>query len=107
MWHIVTSYLKFLWHSKNEYAVHSPFVFDLLTKCVYDKSPRPEYQILENYRKSLLENGAVIEVTDFGAGSRVFKSNRRKVSDIAKNAGISSERAKLLFRLTEYFRPET
>jgi len=42
-------------------------------------------------------------VTDFGAGSRVFKSDERKVSDIATNAGISKKRALLLNKLTSYF----
>lgn len=102
----IKSYLKFLWRSKNEYAVHSPFVFDLLTKCVYDKTNWPEYETLDSFRESLLANDAEIDVTDFGAGSRVFKSNRRKISAIAKNAGISRRRAKLLFRLARYFKPE-
>ena len=102
----IKSYIKFLWHSKNEHAVHSPFVFNLLTKCFYDKKPKPEYQILKKYRKSLLENKNFIEVTDFGAGSRVFKSNRRQISKIAKTAGISPKRAELLFRVINYFKPE-
>ena len=106
MWHLTASYLKFLWRSKNEYAVHSPFVFDLMTKCVYDKTHLPQYDILDDYRNALLANQAEIVVTDFGAGSRVFKSNRRKIFAIAKNAGISRRRAKLLFRLTQYFKPE-
>ncbi|CAM3469348.1 O-methyltransferase [Flavobacterium chungbukense] len=103
----IKSYLKFLWNSKNEHAVHSPFVFNLLTKCFYDKKRKPEYRILENYRKSLLKNKNFIEVTDFGAGSKVFKSNRRQISKIAQTAGISSKRAELLFRVTNYFQPET
>lgn len=102
----IKSYLKFLWNSKNEHAVHSPFVFNLLTKCFYDKKRKPEYRILENYRKSLLKNKNFIEVTDFGAGSRVFKSNRRQISKIAQTAGISPKRAELLFRVTNYFQPE-
>jgi predicted O-methyltransferase YrrM len=81
-------------------------VFDLLTKCVYDKTKYPEYDILKSYRNSLLRNDKTIEVTDFGAGSKVFKSNTRKISDIAKNAGVSRKRAELLFRLTRYFKPE-
>ena len=100
------SYLTFLWHSKNEHAVHSPFVFSLLTKCFYDKKTKPEYAILKKYRKSLLENKNFIEVTDFGAGSRVFKSNRRQISKIAQTAGISPKRAELLFRVTNYFKPK-
>lgn len=33
----VKSYLKFLWNSNNEHGIHSPFVFNLVTKCLYDK----------------------------------------------------------------------
>ena len=102
----IKSYLQFLWHSKNEHAVHSPFVFCLLTKCFYDKKPKPEYAVLRNYRNSLLENNNTIEVTDFGAGSKVFKSNTRAIAKIAKTAGISPKRAELLFRITNYLQPE-
>ena len=103
----IKSYLQFLWHSKNEHAVHSPFVFNLLTKCFYDKKSKPEYAILKKYRNSLLANNNTIEVNDFGAGSKVFKSNTRVISKIAKTAGISPKRAELLFRITNYFQPDT
>ena len=103
---IIKSYITFLWYSKNQHGVHSPFVFDLVTKCFYDKKNYPEYSILKNYRNSLLKNKNTIEVTDFGAGSRVFKSNTRAINQIAKNAGISSKRATLLFRIVHYFQPK-
>jgi predicted O-methyltransferase YrrM len=102
----IKSYLNFLFHSKNEHGVHSPFVFNLVTKCFYDKKQYPEYSILKKYRKSLLENKNTIEVTDFGAGSRVFKSNTRAINQIAKTAGITPKRAELLFRITNYFQPK-
>jgi len=104
---IIKSYLNFLWKSKNQHGVHSPFVFDLVTKCFYDKKNYPEFSILKNYRNSLLENKDTIEVTDFGVGSRVFKSNTRAINQIAKNAGISSKRAQLLFKIIHYFQPES
>ena len=105
MWQFIKSYINFLWNSKNQHGVHSPFVYNLVTKCFYDTKKYPEYSILKDYRNSLLENKNTIEVTDFGAGSRVFKSNTRAINQIAKNAGISSKRAKLLFRIVRYFQP--
>jgi hypothetical protein len=39
----IKSYLQFLWYSKNEHAVHSPFVFQLVTKCLYAKTEKPPY----------------------------------------------------------------
>ena len=47
----IKSYIKFLWNSKNEHGVHSPFVFDLVTKCIYDKTKFPEYSHLKNNSK--------------------------------------------------------
>ena len=103
---IAKSYLKFIWNSKNEHGVHSPFVYDLVSQCFYDKKIYPEYKILKEYRKSLLQNKNFIQVTDFGAGSKIFKNNTRQIAKIAKTAGISKKRAELLFRMVRYFRPE-
>ncbi|QBN18126.1 O-methyltransferase [Flavobacterium nackdongense] len=112
----IKSYLQFLWHSKNEHAVHSPFVFNLITKCFYDRKSKPDpsgseqakqYKVLKKYRASLLANKKTIQITDFGAGSKVFKSNTRQISQIAKTAGISPKRAELLFRIANYFQPES
>lgn len=105
--HLIKSYIKFLFHSKNEHGVHSPFVFDLITKCFYNTTKYPEYGILKSYRKSLLENKNTIDVTDFGAGSRVFKSNTREISKIAQTAGITPKNAELLFRIVRYFQPKS
>lgn len=103
MWYQIFAYFNFLRTSTNQHGVHSPFVYNLVTKCFYDKEPKAIYQTIKNYRNDLLNNHTEIEVKDFGAGSRVFSSNKRKVSAIAKNAGITLKRAKLLARLVSYF----
>ena len=103
----IHSYFKFLIISSNQHGVHSPFVFDLITKCFYDKKSKPEYSILKSYRKSLLTNKNFIDVTDFGAGSKVFKNNKRQIAKIASTAGISSKRAALLYRIVNYFQPNS
>ncbi|MEM6685905.1 MAG: class I SAM-dependent methyltransferase [Bacteroidota bacterium] len=103
MWYQIFAYFKFFFKSTNQHGIHSPFVYDLVTKCFYDKTQNDQYQIIQKYREELLQNDTIIEVKDFGAGSRVFSSNQRKISAIAKNAGITQKRAQLLARLTMYF----
>ncbi|SHG43973.1 Methyltransferase domain-containing protein [Salegentibacter echinorum] len=98
----IPPYIKFLLKSQNQHGLHSPFVYDLVTKCFYDKNYHPEYELLETYRKELLQNKQKIKVTDFGAGSKVFSSDTRAVSAIAKHVGIPKKRARFLFRLVKY-----
>jgi len=102
LYYQLKTYVKFLFKATNQHGVHSPFVFNLVTKCFYNKANFSEYSILEKYRDHLLQSKKTIEITEFGAGSRVFKSNTRPISAIAKNAGISRKRQQLLFRLANY-----
>lgn len=102
MIHSISSYLKFLLTSNNEHGIHSPFVYDFITECIYNKSLIKTSKI-KKYRNDLLSNTDQIKVTDFGAGSRVFKSDERSVSAIAKNAGISLKRAQLIAKMMKYF----
>ena len=106
MFYQVTKYIKFLLKSSNQHGVHSPFVYDLVTKCFYDKANYEAYSAILNYKKSLLKNNTKIKVKDLGAGSQVMKQQERSVSEIAKNAGTTNKRAKLLYRLTKYFKTE-
>ncbi|OEK08831.1 methyltransferase [Flavivirga aquatica] len=103
----ITQYIKFLFRSTNQHGVHSPFVFNLVTQCFYDKTNYTAYKDIINYKKELLKNKTKIIVTDLGAGSQVMKQSERIVSKIAKNAGTTNKRAKLLYRLSNYFKPNT
>jgi len=100
-------YIKFLFKSTNKYGVHSPFVYDLITKCFYDKTNYSAYKQLKDYKKYLLNNHNKIVVTDLGAGSKITNRNTRVVSQIAKNVGTTVKRAKLFFRLNKYFKFNT
>ncbi len=96
-------YIKFLLKSTNQHGVHSPFVYNLVTKCFYDKTEYTAYKHILNYKNALLKNKTGIKVTDLGAGSQVMKQNERIISSMAKNAGSTNKRAKLLYRLVNYF----
>ncbi|MFY0604078.1 MAG: class I SAM-dependent methyltransferase [Flavobacteriaceae bacterium] len=99
----IQTYLQFLLKSTNQHGVHSPFVFNFVTKCLYKKQERKKYSVFVKNKKQLLNNLEIIEVQDFGAGSKVFKSNQRRIRDIAKIAGISNKRGELLIKTASYF----
>ncbi len=103
---MLKSFITFLIHSTNEHGVHSPFVFNLITQCFYDKKKHAAYQTIADYRNNLLADNTTIMVADFGAGSRVFKNNERQVKLLAKHVGISPKRGKLLYRIGNYFQVE-
>jgi predicted O-methyltransferase YrrM len=103
----ITSYIKFVLSSTNQHGVHSPFVYDLVTRCFKDRKNYDAYATFDYYRKQLEKSNETINVKDFGSGSRVFQSHQRKISQIAKISGIHRKRQQLLFRLVHYFKPNT
>lgn len=105
---MITSYFKYLLRSGNEHAIHSPFLFDLYTKVIKAKHDNhPDYDQLKSLRKALLSSNEEIEILDLGAGSRVNKSNLRKIKTIARNAEKPAKFGKLFHRLIRHFQPET
>ncbi|TYB80405.1 class I SAM-dependent methyltransferase [Bizionia gelidisalsuginis] len=103
MWYTIAAYFKFLTKASNQHGVHSPFVYNFITQCVYDKQRYSDYSKLKNYRNHLASNNNTLEVTDLGRGSRVMKNKARRISKMSRNAGTPLKRAKLLFRLVRYF----
>ena len=107
MWYTIKTYIKFLLSSTNQHGVHSPFVYDLVSRCFYDKTQHTAYTEIVSYRQNLFQNQSVLTITDLGSGSKTHQSNKRQISDIAKGSGTTLHRAKLLFRLISYFESNT
>jgi predicted O-methyltransferase YrrM len=105
MLQIIFSYIKFLIQSTNQHGVHSPFVFKLVTDCFYKKVFSTKWNDFLKIRKDYFNDSRIITITDFGAGSKVFKDHNRKVSKIAKVAGITNKKAKLILKIISYFKP--
>ena len=86
--------------------MHSPFVFDFILNVLTNKKgyqPPPE---IENLRKELLRNDAVINIDDLGAGSRKKSSEQRAIKSLAKNAVKPKRYGQLLFRLAKHYQPK-
>ena len=104
---MIKYYLQFLFNSKNEHSLHSPFFFELYTKIIHSKTHLPIFEEIEKLRKKLLKNHSLIDITDFGAGSKIYKTNRREIRQITKSAEKKPKFGKLLFRLIQHFKPAT
>ena len=102
-------YIRYYFTAANGkgHGVHSPYVFELITKVLNDDRHFYAYDAVESLRTSLLANTTAITIEDFGAGSRVKKTNRRKVSDIAVSALKPKKFGQLLFRIANHYSPST
>jgi predicted O-methyltransferase YrrM len=89
------------------HGMHSPFVFEFITKVLNEKTVFPEYEKVESLRHRLLNEHTVLEVKDFGAGSVTGKKNQRSISSITKDAAKPKKFGQLLFRMAKYYKPAT
>ncbi len=102
-------YLKYKLTAKHRkgYSIHSPFLYDLIRNVICKKIYYYALDDIAQLRYELLSCNETIEVIDFGAGSKVFKSNIRKFKDIAKYSAINEKFGEMMFRLIDYFKPQT
>lgn len=100
-------YLKYLLKSRTRHGTHSPFVYKLLDEVVYDTRQYYVFDEIERLRQRLLRDERVIQVTDFGAGSKINPSPERKIKDLARNSAKAAKYGELMFRLIQHFKPAT
>lgn len=88
------------------HGIHSPFVFEFITNVLNDDGVYYCYASIESLRAHLKADDTVLELEDFGAGSRVHASYKRKVADIAGSSIKSKKFAQLLFRMVNFYQPK-
>jgi predicted O-methyltransferase YrrM len=99
-------YLLHRFKAKTRHGVHSPFVYRLVDKVIYDFEPKKVYDEIEALRNQLLNDNRTIKVVDLGAGSKVNNDQTKKISDIARNALKPPRLAQLLYRLAADLKPQ-
>jgi hypothetical protein len=79
-------YFEFLLKSNNQHGVHSPFVYQLITKCLYKKINKNLWKTFLKTKTSVLKNSS-------------SKSDKNKV--------LSHKKTKLLLKIISYFNPKS
>ena len=90
------SYLAYWLNKEDKYSLQSPLLFstyqDLFDYIEANKSIDLDIEV---YRKHLLSSDEVIEVDDYGAGSKIVNTAKRHVADITKFSTSSRKYAQL------------
>lgn len=103
------AFMSYLKKSGSLNVVHSAFVYELADRVFRNSVDQAAFHIIRQHRSKLLEKTQVIESTDFGSGANAsdYKLSFQRVADIVKKSAVSEKYGRLLFRLIEYFKPET
>ncbi len=101
--HHLKAYLSYRNKAVGKHGVHSPFVFDLVTK-TFPKNRQEDISdnIAEEWRTECRVNNSIINVTDLGTGN----SGPRKIADIASKAAKLPPQGFLLHRIVKRFQPK-
>src|SRR5207249_12280878 len=101
---LALKYLDYFFIASNGkgHDVHSTFVFEFITKVLNDKASYPCYNEIEQLRRQLKHDNTMLTLEDFGAGSRIHASYKRKVSEIVTSSLKSKKFSQLLFRIVNF-----
>jgi predicted O-methyltransferase YrrM len=99
-------YLQYYLKASNGkgHGIHSPFVFDFVTKVLNDNRHFYAYKHIENLRKLLLSDTRMLTIEDMGAGSRSARTNRRSIQQIATSSLKPPKFSQLLFRIADHYK---
>jgi predicted O-methyltransferase YrrM len=98
-------YLKYILISRHRkgHGIHSPFVFDLVSRVFWNKTDSEIVFKVEQIRKGMIADDRIIAVHDLGSGSKSSKEYLRRVSDIAKKSPVTRKYCRLLSNMAAEF----
>ena len=84
------SHIKFLLTSNNQHGIHSPFVYDYITKCLYQKKELKLPATLKVLIKSIayFKYDSILLIGDFKTSEEIIKQHYATISIIENSADL-------------------
>lgn len=106
--HQIKHYIKhYFTANRNGHGVHSPFAYQLCEEVFYNNSHFYDFDELRKIRSTLLTRKTEISIEDFGAGSKTFTSNKRKISELTKKGTSTLKQSETLYKLINFLNCKT
>jgi predicted O-methyltransferase YrrM len=104
---LILKWIKYFLLSSNRrgHGIHSPFVYQFTREILMDRHPYDAFSKIETLRKKLTRDKRIISVVDSGAGTHGRTRPENSVSDIANRSLSTRKFGRLLYRLSNYYKP--
>ena len=101
--HQVKHFIHHFFTAKRKgHGIHSPFAYRLCEEVFYNTNSFYDFEALKNIRAGLLNDSTVLHVEDFGAGSKTFTGNTRKIKDIAEKGISPVKQSEIIYKLINF-----
>ena len=107
-----TTILQFLF--RKPYGIHSPFLYDYASRCLFNKEKNPDFEVIEKIRKAYLKSGKKLTVKDYGQGSRLDRAGgkppftaEKKLNRIASRSLQKPRYCRVLYHTANFFQAQT
>jgi predicted O-methyltransferase YrrM len=99
------NYLNYILRSRHRkgHGIHSPFVFDLVSRVFRNKIDPSIAMTVEQIRIKMISDKRSILVHDLGSRSDLLKTNMRRVAEIARYSPVSKKYGMLLSKMAAEF----
>lgn len=98
-------YIKYRCKAKGRHGTHSPFIYKMVDECFKITVKQEDKKQIQSLISQLSNDKRSIRFSDFGAGSKRLKTER-KISSVLKNSSSKGKYAQLFYQLSAFYQPQ-
>lgn len=102
---LLLEFLKYKLKAKGRHGTHSPFIYSFVNECLTQSLKKQFISDRKFVYKQLATNNSIIEIKDYGVGSKKM-GNHRKISTIFKTSSSIGKYGDMLYKIALYYQPK-